>query len=151
MRIDEKLWAIEQIKQLKARYFRFVDRKQWDDLAGVIAADAVFGVGDRALRGRAAVIGNIRETAGNAKTVHHGYTPEIEIIDHLRAHGTWAMHDRYMERPTQGSAPCGFEGFGFYEDTYVFEDSAWRISACRLRRIALEPRGAGMPAFYRMN
>lgn len=36
-----KLWAIEQIKQLKARYFRSMDTKDWATLEGVFALDAV--------------------------------------------------------------------------------------------------------------
>ena len=32
---------IEAIKRLKARYFRLMDTKQWDDFATVFAEDAV--------------------------------------------------------------------------------------------------------------
>jgi len=34
----ERLVAIEEIKTLKARYFRFVDTKQWDDLRACFTA-----------------------------------------------------------------------------------------------------------------
>ena len=42
----DKLLAIEEIKQLKARYFRFVDTKDWTGFAGLFAADAVFDLSD---------------------------------------------------------------------------------------------------------
>ena len=39
----EKLRAIEDIRQLKSRYFRFVDAKDWEGLAEVFCKEAVFG------------------------------------------------------------------------------------------------------------
>ena len=35
---------IEAIRQLKARYFRFVDTKQWDRWGDLFTEDAVFHV-----------------------------------------------------------------------------------------------------------
>ena len=37
----ERLDAVEQIKQLKARYFRCMDTKDWDGFAAVFGPDAV--------------------------------------------------------------------------------------------------------------
>ena len=37
----ERLLAIEEIKQTKARYFRFIDTKDRDGLASVFSRDAV--------------------------------------------------------------------------------------------------------------
>ena len=37
----ERLVAIEEIKQLKARYFRCMDTKDWEGFAEVFAPDAV--------------------------------------------------------------------------------------------------------------
>lgn len=37
----EELLAIEEIRKLKARYFRALDAKDWDAFAGVFAPDAV--------------------------------------------------------------------------------------------------------------
>ncbi len=145
----ERLWAIEQIKQLKARYFRLMDKKRWDEFAEVVAKNAVFGKDDAIVHGRDAIVENVSGTAGTAKTVHHGHMPEIEIIDDTNARGVWAMYDYYLERPDEGAAACGFEGAGHYEETYLFEDGAWRIQTCILRRLKITPIGAGLPAFYR--
>ena len=38
----ERLAAIEDIRRLKARYFRCVDEKDWAQLAALFAPDAVF-------------------------------------------------------------------------------------------------------------
>ena len=40
----QRLIDIEAIKQLKARYFRAIDRKEWDELGQVFAPDAVLEV-----------------------------------------------------------------------------------------------------------
>lgn len=42
MDLMEKLWAIEEIKQLKARYFRFMDGKDWAGMRTIFTADATF-------------------------------------------------------------------------------------------------------------
>ena len=41
---NQMLLDIEAIKQLKARYFRYVDTKQWDDLKALFTADARWSV-----------------------------------------------------------------------------------------------------------
>ena len=40
----EQLLAIEEIKQLKARYFRSMDTKDWEGFASVFAPNAVLDV-----------------------------------------------------------------------------------------------------------
>ncbi len=41
MDTSERLLAMEEIRQTKARYFRFIDTKDRDGLASVFARDAV--------------------------------------------------------------------------------------------------------------
>lgn len=41
MNTIDQLVAIEEIKALKARYFRCVDTKDWDGFGAVFATDAV--------------------------------------------------------------------------------------------------------------
>jgi SnoaL-like domain len=40
----QRLLAIEAIKNLKARYFRSVDTKDWDGFKAVFAPDALFDI-----------------------------------------------------------------------------------------------------------
>ena len=42
----EMLWAMEEIRQLKARYFRFLDTKDWVGMRTIWTADAVFDARD---------------------------------------------------------------------------------------------------------
>jgi hypothetical protein len=142
----QKLWDIEQIKQLKACYFRAMDRKLWDELTDVFTPDAVAGKGDRALHGREAILANIKPILENGKSVHHGHMPEIEVFDNGTARGVWAMYDQYEE--LTGDPPKGFTGFGHYEETYAFQDGKWRIATMALSRLRLDPHQGGFPDFY---
>ena len=108
----EDLKHIEAIKQLKARYFRFLDEKRWDDFALVFAEDAEIDVTDDVgdeeghVRGRQAIADFIRQAVEAAQTVHHGHMPEIEILGADRASGVWAMFD-YVEFPPAGTTRQG--------------------------------------------
>lgn len=57
----EKLLALEDIKTLKARYFRCVDTKDWNGFAAVFAPDAAFDISedvpDCILVGREKILG----------------------------------------------------------------------------------------------
>ena len=141
----EELLEIEKIKQLKARYFRLMDTKQWDELAGVFTADAELDVrqdaGEAAgrVRGRERIVEAIRRTVDSAVTVHHGHMPEIELTGPHTARGTWSMYD-YVEWPSEGGRR-GFHGFGHYVETYAREDGAWRIATLQLTRLRKDPLG----------
>ena len=51
----ERLEAIEQIRQLKARYFRSIDTKEWSGLPVAFADDAVMAMASDALLGPIAI------------------------------------------------------------------------------------------------
>src|SRR5438034_4834946 len=99
----ERLQAVEDIKQLKARYFRCMDTKDWDGFTSVFAPDARMDVtgefSDDAAVGRGVTTG-IREIAAfvrasiaDVTTVHHGHTLEIDVTSSTSATGNWAMED----------------------------------------------------------
>ena len=97
----ERLDAIEQIKQLKARYFRCMDEKDWPGLQAVFAPDLVAdfrdstGTRDESLltHGAALYIKNLTPILQNITTTHHGHMPEIDITSPTTATGIWAMED----------------------------------------------------------
>ena len=147
MDATEKLWAIEQIKQLKARYFRHMDTKDWAALEGVFAPDAVMdmrgemrdGRGDSGLtQGAAAIVRFMRASIETVTTVHHGHTPEIDIQDADNASGIWAMED-VLRWPDDSPAPIRhLRGFGHYHETYRKIDGQWRIQSTRLTRLRVD-------------
>lgn len=66
----EELRAIEDIKQLKARYFRHIDFKQWDRFRTLFCPDLVVEAPDGS--GRSATIQAIRERS----TAPRGFSAE---------------------------------------------------------------------------
>lgn len=136
------LQAIEEIKQLKARYFRYLDTKQWRRWATVFTADAVLehpANRPEPVVGRERIVALVSAQLSEAVTVHHGHTPEIEILDGTHARGVWAMRD-VLSFPLAGGRGRGhYEGAGHYIERYVKEsDGAWRIAHIHLRRLHVE-------------
>jgi SnoaL-like domain len=140
------LVAIEVIKRLKARYFRFVDTKQWRSFGELFTDDARFHGALGTFVGREQIIAHCRLSVADAVTVHHGYQPEIEITDAVSARGIWAMDD-YNEWPAEQTR-IGIRGYGHYHETYARQDGTWRISSSRLTRIRVDPiPGGRLPDF----
>lgn len=132
---------LEAIKQLKARYFRLLDTKQWDAWGEVFTDDVRMDVpeGDVVLDGRAAVVGGVSAALTGTTTVHHGHMPEIEVTG-ATATGTWAMED-YVEWPSgEDGTRNGLRGYGHYHETYAKgDDGRWRIASLRLDRLRIDP------------
>ena len=115
----ERMEAVEEIKKLKARYFRCMDTKDWDGHLAVFTPDAVIDSGSAYTtldyKGdpletdvgvtsppnpdwiwndpKEFVAANSTMLKG-VSTVHHGHMPEIEITSPTTAKGTWAMEDK---------------------------------------------------------
>lgn len=127
---------IEAIKQLKARYFRHMDGKDWDAMRLVFADDVVVdtsGSGGGVVSGADDFVAVLRRALDGAVTVHHGHMPEIELTSPTTASGIWSMEDRIRW-------PDGRElqGHGHYHETYEKTGGAWRIKTLRLTRIRLD-------------
>ena len=142
-RIDPSQRAadIEAIQQLKARYFRLMDTKQWDAWGLVFAADVVMEVpeADLVSHGRADVVAFVSAALEGARTVHHGHMPEIEITGADAARGIWAMFD-FVEWPSGADGTrVGLHGYGHYVEEYVRDDGEWRIARTRLERLRIDP------------
>lgn len=126
--------AIEAIKELKARYFRFIDCKQWKDLERVFDVDAIgfwegMEEGGTEISGAKNIVQTIARRLTHSVTVHHGHMPEISLLDESSAGGIWAMYD-YIEMPE-----LVFEGYGHYHETYVKNHGEWRIKTLKLTRL----------------
>lgn len=138
----ERLLELEAIKQLKARYFRLMDTKQWLPFSQVFTDDVVVDVShDKnapggTIRGRADVVDFIRRAVGKAMTVHHGHMPEIELLGPSEAQGIWAMEDYVEFKPSRG-----IRGYGHYHEEYRKEKGGWRISKLKLTRLRVDTLG----------
>jgi hypothetical protein len=136
----QRLLDIEEIKQLKARYFRSLDQRSWDEFGQVFARAAVLEVpeADVTETGRDAIVTFVSGALTGARTVHHGHMPEIDLTGPDSARGTWAMFD-FVEWPApDGGDRVGIQGYGHYIEQYVREDGQWRISRSRLARLRVD-------------
>jgi len=128
---------IEEIKKLKARYFRGLDTKNWDLYRSVFTDDIVFtylgtidkvftylGTGD-VVAGLDAFMEYVRSLT--MTSVHHGHMPEIELTSPTTATGIWSMEDHV--RWTDGYQS---HGYGHYFETYEKAEERWRIKTMKL-------------------
>lgn len=139
----EKLDALEELRQLKARYFRLLDTKQWDAWSELFEPDILAEFpddhSDAVYRGRAAFVNVVRSSLGPALTLHHGHTPELEVMSPVSAKGIWTMQD-WLYWP-EGGNQVGLTGvrsvlgWGHYHETYLKSSGAWRIATLKLTRM----------------
>jgi hypothetical protein len=130
---------IEMIKQLKARYFRTMDTKDWTAMRQVFTDDVVIdttGSGGPVVVGADEFLAYVQTRLEDAVTVHHGHMPEIEITSPSTARGIWALQDVILQ--PDGSR---MQGYGHYHETYELVGDAWKIKSSTLTRLHLEFTG----------
>ena len=128
----------EAIRDLKARYYRLLDAKNWTEFREVFTEDAHFDVESFALiDGVDEFVAVVRGTLEGATTVHHGHMGEITLTGDGEAAGTWALAD-YVEWRSNGERR-GIKGFGRYEETYRKSDGRWQIASLCLRYTRIDP------------
>jgi len=129
----EKLLAIEEIHQVKARRCRAVDQKDWELYIDCHTPDCrsnAAGPGGR-VGAKAMAEGVAAQLAGRT-SVHHVHSPEIEITSETTAKGIWAMEDMLWWE-AKGEQRWS-HGYGHYYETYEKRDGRWLISSRELRR-----------------
>src|SRR5690554_5555165 len=114
----------EEIKGLKAKYFRFIDTKQWTKLREIFADEATFEGLWATADGPDAFVANLeRNLSAETFSAHYGFMPEIVALDGNRARAIWSMHD-YLLWPVDSKAYLGVSvpgqrgvrGYGHYEE-----------------------------------
>ncbi len=132
----EKLVALEDIKQLKARRDCAVDTKDWDTYLALHAPDHVsHNQGFERWESAAVMIENVKKLLGgsNIYTVHHSHTPNITFESPTKAKGIWGMEDNIFTQ--NGDEEHWLQGFGFYHETYEKRDGHWLFTSRQLKRI----------------
>ncbi|MEO6248233.1 MAG: nuclear transport factor 2 family protein [Sphingomicrobium sp.] len=118
---------------LKERYCRLLDGKEWADLGRRFGENVLIETTDSGgprMDGRDAAIATIRRSLDSARTVHQVHSPEIEINGDA-ARAIWAMHDR-LSSPDDRM----IDGAGHYHEHYVCQQGGWRIAESRLTRLS---------------
>ncbi|PPE75174.1 hypothetical protein C3942_05730 [Solimonas fluminis] len=140
----QRLLALEEIKALKARYFRGVDSKDAALLRSVFAdgAETDFRsespTRDPAFHRRDpdAFAENTVYMLQGSITMHMGFMPEIELLSDTEAQARWPMNDRIWVQDA-GLARLPFatlNGWGWYHDRYRLGPEGWKIVSTRLER-----------------
>ncbi|MET7278252.1 nuclear transport factor 2 family protein [Kribbella sp. NPDC005582] len=129
---------LEAIKQLKARYCRLLDTKQWGAWRQVFTDDFVSDTseaGGKVVKGGDAFVAYVRQQIGQPSqtTVHQVQAPEITLTSATTAKGIWALEDTVDLTPA-----VGMHGAGHYHETYVKIDGQWRIKSSKLTRLRQE-------------
>lgn len=132
---------LEAIRQLKARYFRTLDTKDWAGMRTVFADDVVVDTtasGGGVVNGADEFVAFVSAALADAVTVHQGHMPEITLTSPTTATGVWALHDIIIW-------PNGarLDGYGHYHETYAKVDGEWVITASTLTRLHTDLAGLG--------
>ena len=131
-----------EIVALKAKYFRFVDTQQWDEIAKLFTDDArLFFPENQTEPGNVAEsIAFFRHVLEGAVSVHHGHMPEIEFQSPTEASAIWAMEDRiyWGEEAAARLNMLTLHGFGHYHEEYRKVEGRWLIHRLKLTRLRSE-------------
>lgn len=133
----------EAIRQVKARYCRLLDTKDWDGFTALFTPDAVMDVqedtGNPPITGHAAILEQVRSAVIDAQTAHQVHSSEITLQGDS-ADVVTAMQDRVVWAPGKCPIPGGasITGFGHYTERYVRVDGAWKIAFLKLTRLYVE-------------
>ena len=129
----EELVEIETIKQLKARYCRYLDTKDWAAWRTIFADDFLSDTsqaGGKVIEGADEFVVFTRKSLRNQATAHQVHAPEIELTSATTARGIWALEDVVRLGPG-----VNLRGYGHYHETYEKVDGQWRIKSSTLTRL----------------
>jgi hypothetical protein len=144
-----RLVAIEDIKQLKARYYRFLDTHDWESFRTLWTPDAVMDMNfpDRILasedglyRGPDAIVAFAMKAIGEATTIDHAIMPEIEVLTPTTARAIWAQEDRVFW--PAGYPNTSLHGFGHEHETYEKIEGRWYNRSTKLVRLKTDIKRA---------
>jgi hypothetical protein len=124
---------LEALRQLKARYCRLLDTKDWAAWRELFADDFVSDTaeaGGKRIEGADAFVAFVRRTIAARVTVHQVHAPELELTAPGAARGVWALEDLIRFAPG-----LGFRGYGHYHETYEKSAGQWRLKSSKLTRL----------------
>ena len=136
---------IAAIKNLKYRYLRALDTKDWDAFADTLTKDVTGNYGESLQFGdRDELVEYMRTNVGPAVITEHRVDhPEIDV-DGDEASGRWYLQDRVIVPDFSFM----LIGAAFYADRYRRTPDGWRISATGYDRTYEATIGLGdLPSF----
>jgi len=124
----QRLSDIEEIKRLRAAYFRCLDTANIEELGGLLTDDfsclCVGGDYEYKAEGKAEFLA-MTENSFHQEIVtqHNGHGPEIDLVDAEHATGIVYFHDQVYHFRTKEF----LMGTGIYQDRYRKVEGRWLI------------------------
>jgi hypothetical protein len=137
----QQLFDYKEIIELKARFGRLADVKDWEAFKDVFSADATFdlGTGDL-LHGNATYAYAVRDMLEGATSLHRFLMPEITFESATAASGIWMLNDYVEWQPDPATGErVGYKGYGREYETYRKIDGVWKITTWRVRYDRFDP------------
>lgn len=152
----EKLLAAEEIRSVKARYWRSMDRRLWDEFEQCFTDDCVFDVrfafveppigrmpapndsgyqDNHIFRGAKVIREYVEKGLVGVRSVHQGHIPEIDLLSSTEANAIFPFED-VLEFP-EGTSPRYIRGYGHYHEEYRQVDGHWCISKSTIYRLMI--------------
>ena len=131
----DRLIALSEIQELKARRDHALDAKDWVTYVALHAPDHVssHGAQDGGVMGSAAdVARQLAVTLDGVITAHHSHTPVITFETPNKAKCVWSMEDNLYWK--QGDEDHWLHGYGFYHETCEKRDGVWLFTSRSLKR-----------------
>lgn len=126
------------ICELKARYCRLLDAKDWVAWRELFADDFVGDTSEASgalVEGADNFVAYVKKSLGKKSrvTAHQVHSPEIELTSATTATGIWAMED-IVRLPLL----LNVHGRGHYTETYEKIDGNWRFKSSKLTRLRMD-------------
>jgi hypothetical protein len=137
----QQMLDYKEIIELKARFGRLADAKDWEGFKNVFSEDATFDLGmGQLMHGGETYAYAVRDMLVGAVSLHRFIMPEITIESATEASGIWVLND-YNEWPSdpETGERRGYKGYGREYETYRKIDGEWKITSWRLRYDRLDP------------
>lgn len=142
----QQLSDLEDLKVLKHRYFRGIDRADWALLDGMFTDDVHVEYIGGTYRVHLSGAANMLEFLANSfhsgtMAMHHGHMPEIAFTGPDSAEGTWYLEDIFINFEDRTHT----YGTAIYRDVYRREGGAWKIASTVYDRVmeVIEPLHEG--------
>jgi hypothetical protein len=133
----EALSVREEIKELKARYFRFTDTHDFKAFGELFTADAVLEAGELngptvvAARGREAIVEQTHLASLGMTKIHHGHNGEITITGPDRASAIWSAEYIFFAK-TSEKPRCVLHSYVYYHEDYQRVDGTWLFDRVKI-------------------
>ncbi len=132
--------AFIEICQVKARYCRTLDSKDWENYTELFTKDYVLDLSEDTrmapIEGRDAAMAFVKTSIGNTITSHQVHIPLIEL-DEDGANVIWPLQDRLIWNPPKNGL-ASLTGYGQYHERYKKVNGEWKIARLKLTRFHMD-------------